>query len=1205
MERRLSPAVTLVLILTIISVADRAFSQSTLVSEKVLPVGSNVTLSGANVSLGTWIYNSSLIAVIFSNQISVTSSWKWRTSINPTNNDLTIKGLNVNDSGEYKLEDLEHTAVLVKLSVQVPISDASLQASQINLIELNDTVVFKCFVSAGSFVSYQLLNGKSTYVPMVNGSLTMPNVTRDNQGPFSCVASNGLGNMSSSSVLLNISYGPDKPMLKVMPEKTVYMSGSEITLSCSADSSPSATVQWMFNGTYLNKNSQQLKLENVSSNNSGVYECIVHNSVTLRHNSGSVGVNIMDPITSVVVKNTGGPAILHKSLTLLCQVTGPVQNIQWWKDDQLISPNSTATSADNRTLTFNAVQRSDDGKYVCKAFNAVSNMSSSLFQVTVHYGPERVNISGPNLKKTGDNVTLSCQAESTPPSLFMWYFKDAVVSNMSTFNSPPLTKELSGQYTCVAFNNITNWKSNVSINLSVIDPIVNVTITTNKIPVIENELHELTCEVTGDVDEIHWMAKWAELKEDNTTVFHMNNKTVTFVPVDIDDAGTYHCTAVNFFGNMTSRAYILVVNYGPRMTTVQGPTAAKAGASVNLSCTADSNPESSFRWYFNDAVVSNMSQFTTPPLSKELSGQYTCMVFNSVTNKTSNASLMLSVIEPIANVQVQPMNSAVEGRSYNLTCGATGPVDGVYWMKDSKPLQAGSRIIFLMNNKTVSFMPADRSDMGNYQCVASNAVENMTSNPYILTVNYGPDMVNVTGPSVAKTGQSVSLYCSAASVPMSHFTWHFGGSVVANTSEYVTPPLTPSMSGTYVCTAFNNVTNQNRTGYLNLSVVDPIKKVQVEPEMNSCMEGHSYTLTCNVTGSVDNIYWMKDWMPLQADNRKVFMMDNKTVKFVFVERSDAGNYSCMAVNSFGNMTSSLYKLVVNYGPDTPVIQGPEFGEVGSNAVFNCSASSTPPSQFSWWFNDSQVAVTSMFTAGPLTFNMSGNYTCMAHNTATGKNNTNSIMLTVTEAITSIMIRNYTTPINEKNFSLTCEVVGPYDAIYWMKNGEYLNVSDSCVSQQAMHCTEKNMLHFTPVTLKDDGKYQCVASNRGAVHMSPEYTPLINYGPMSVTITGPDAGSEGTSVSLKCSAVSRPQCDFQWYFSNQITFVKTGPEITFNVTQMTKGIYMCKATNPVTNISMFQTKAFALGGQVSVMHFAAHGSLMSMSLLVFTAHMLFH
>lgn len=95
------------------------------------------------------------------------------------------------------------------------------------------------------------------------------------------------------------------------------------------------------------------------------------------------------------------------------------------------------------------------------------------------------------------------------------------------------------------------------------------------------------------------------------------------------------------------------------------------------------------------------------------------------------------------------------------------------------------------------------------------------------------------------------------------------------------------------------------------SFSDPITEVQIEQEMSSSMEGYSYSLQCNVTGSVDNIYWMKDGMPLQADNRTVFMMDNKTVKFVSVKRSDAGNYSCMAVNSFENMTSSFNKLVVN------------------------------------------------------------------------------------------------------------------------------------------------------------------------------------------------------------------------------------------------------------------------------------------------------
>uniref|UniRef100_A0A3P9HGJ3 Ig-like domain-containing protein n=1 Tax=Oryzias latipes TaxID=8090 RepID=A0A3P9HGJ3_ORYLA len=724
--------------------------------------------------------------------------------------EFTLMNIQFSQRGDYSCQAFNKKKFLYSVTTKTIINISSTE----QIIE-GSSVTLTCEASGFSPSREWKKDGSnliSDRVQLSNGSSTLRvlNLTRFDSGPYRCSLSNPVSNGTSNAENVTVSYGPDNMALTVNGQETTsFAAGSNLSMLCSAESNPAAQLQWAFKGELVNSTGTWLKLINVSENQTGSYSCLAFNNNTGKYNNITRFITISSMFNISDVEKTD-----H-----LSNLTGPVQNIQWWKDDQLISPNSTATSADNRTLTFNAVQRSDEGKYVCKAFNAVSNMSSSLFQVTVYYGPEKVNISGPNLKKTGDNVTLSCQAESNPPSLFMWYFKDAVVSNMSTFNSPPLTKELSGQYICVAFNNITNLKSNVSINLSVIDPIVNVTITTNKIPVIENELHELTCEVTGDVDEIHWMAKWAELKEDNTTVFHMNNKTVTFIPVDIDDAGTYHCTAVNVFGNMTSRAYNLVVNYGPRMTTVHGPTAAKAGASVNLSCTADSNPESSFRWYFNDAVVSNMSQFTTPPLSKELRGQYTCMVFNSVTNKTSNASLMLSVIEPIANVQVQPMNSAVEGRSYNLTCGATGPVDGVYWMKDSKPLQAGSRIIFLMNNKTLSFMPADRSDAGNYQCVASNAVENMTSNPYILTVNYGPDMVNVTGPSVVKTGQSVSLSCSAASAPMSHFTWHFGGSVVANTSEYVTPPLTLSMSGTYVCTAFNNVTNQNRTGYLNLSVV--------------------------------------------------------------------------------------------------------------------------------------------------------------------------------------------------------------------------------------------------------------------------------------------------------------------------------------------------------------------------------------------------
>lgn len=91
---------------------------------------------------------------------------------------------------------------------------------------------------------------------------------------------------------------------------------------------------------------------------------------------------------------------------------------------------------------------------------------------------------------------------------------------------------------------------------------------------------------------------------------------------------------------------------------------------------------------------------------------------------------------------------------------------------------------------------------------------------------------------------------------------------------------------------------------------EPIENVQIEAQATDAIEGDLYVLTCNVTGTVEQIYWMKNGEPLQADNRTVFEMNNQTVMFMTVERSDAQHYQCMAINVFGNMTSDFYWLLV-------------------------------------------------------------------------------------------------------------------------------------------------------------------------------------------------------------------------------------------------------------------------------------------------------
>ena len=94
-------------------------------------------------------------------------------------------------------------------------------------------------------------------------------------------------------------------------------------------------------------------------------------------------------------------------------------------------------------------------------------------------------------------------------------------------------------------------------------------------------------------------------------------------------------------------------------------------------------------------------------------------------------------------------------------------------------------------------------------------------------------------------------------------------------------------------------------------VSDPIEDVHVEAPMNPPKEGYPYTLTCNVTGPAEHIYWMENGTELHEDNRTAFSMANKTVTFNPLTRSDTGYYKCMAMNAVGNMTSPSYKLLVN------------------------------------------------------------------------------------------------------------------------------------------------------------------------------------------------------------------------------------------------------------------------------------------------------
>lgn len=88
----------------------------------------------------------------------------------------------------------------------------------------------------------------------------------------------------------------------------------------------------------------------------------------------------------------------------------------------------------------------------------------------------------------------------------------------------------------------------------------------------------------------------------------------------------------------------------------------------------------------------------------------------------TNASIKIVATQPILNY------------TFTLTCETAGSVESIIWMYDWSPLYADDTKSLSMDNATLTFDPVMHSDNGQYQCLASNPLSNVTSDIFMLDV---------------------------------------------------------------------------------------------------------------------------------------------------------------------------------------------------------------------------------------------------------------------------------------------------------------------------------------------------------------------------------------------------------------------------------------------------------------------------------------
>ncbi|CAB1450655.1 unnamed protein product [Pleuronectes platessa] len=419
-----------------------------------------------------WNFDNRNIIIFSADKNTTTPGYEDRITPFISTGSLELRNLALDDSGEYSVNILTSGATQVgntRLMIYEPVSNVMITTSSTDLVEFISSVHLSCS-SSGSSLSFLWLNGSSEVtasdrVQLKGHNLTIFNVTRYDHGTFRCRVVNPVSTGTSDPVFLSVSFGPENTRLNLSPSEHYNEDGSNVSLTCSAVSSPPAHFQWIG----LSVSGPELPLLNMNMNQTGNYSCQAFNSKTKRSQTSQPAfISVLKRISGASIKSTTKQAVEGNSVNLTCEAAGSVFSRQWMKDgSDLILTNNMTLHSEKSVLSFQPLKRMNSGKYSCRITNPINSIEAE-YNMVVNYGPGSVQIKGPSEINVKDTLTLTCSAESTPSATYTWSLNTTdILSDSAEFTKPVTEFSDGGSYNCTATNNVTGRRSTAVHALSV------------------------------------------------------------------------------------------------------------------------------------------------------------------------------------------------------------------------------------------------------------------------------------------------------------------------------------------------------------------------------------------------------------------------------------------------------------------------------------------------------------------------------------------------------------------------------------------------------------------------------------------------------------------------------------------------------------------------------------------------------------------
>ncbi|XP_060902271.1 protogenin A [Labrus mixtus] len=364
---------------------------------------------------------------------------------------------------------------------------------------------------------------------------------------------------------------------------------------------------------------------------------------------------------------------------------------------------------------------------------------------------------------------------------------------------------------------------------------------------------------------------------------------------------------------------------------------------VILDCQAHGESPIDVRWLKNGVKVleservyllANGSLFISEAENrrgdKSDEGLYQCLAQNKYGAILSQKARL--TIASISSFTIQPMSIVVTQSSVaRFSCKISAhPPPIITWEFNRVTLPLTTERITVLPSGVLQIYGVQRSDAGNYRCIATNIASRRRSTEATLTVTPAPNPQLPQRPRIIAGPQNISvtlhqnaiLECMATGNPRPIISWSradsksidvYNTKVLGNGNLIITD-IKPQHAGVYMCRATTPRTRNYTVAAANVTVLAPPSLVEW-PESVTRPRAGTARFVCQADGvPTPLISWLKNGERVHSNGR-IKMYNSKLVINQIIPEDDA-IYQCQAESEQGSVLS-MARLIVVMSEDRP------------------------------------------------------------------------------------------------------------------------------------------------------------------------------------------------------------------------------------------------------------------------------------------------